>query len=79
MKAKMRRANDLYVDGGMDNVEHKQVDAPLREKVQILEANSAEGGCSNPAVGRSVPVQGLHKAGHAKRLFGGSQFPPAWT
>jgi site-specific DNA recombinase len=44
LKAKIRRANDLYTDGKMDNGEHKQVYAPLREKVQILETNSAEGG-----------------------------------
>ena len=79
LKAKMRRAKDLYMDGNMDNVEHEQ-NAPVREKVQILEANNAEGGgVAIRQLGGLRQSKALHKAGHAKRLFGGSQFPPAWT
>ena len=75
LKAKMRRAKDLY----MDNVEHEQ-NAPVREKVQILEANNAEGGgVAIRQLGGLRQSKAFHKAGHAKWLFGGSQLPPAWA
>ncbi|MDP6063262.1 MAG: hypothetical protein QGI49_00495 [SAR202 cluster bacterium] len=34
LKAKMRRANDLYMDGNMDNVEHEQ-NAPRSTKISV--------------------------------------------